>query len=51
MDRETCSIDVVILDFGGVLAEKGFEEGLRAIAVRHGFDELDLAAWIPRLHS
>ncbi len=41
MDRETCSIDVVIFDFGGVLAEKGFEEGLRAIAVRHGFDESD----------
>jgi len=41
MDREACSIDVVIFDFGGVLAEKGFEEGLRAIAVRHGLDESD----------
>lgn len=41
MDRETCGIDVVIFDFGGVLAEKGFEEGLRAIAVRHGLDESD----------
>lgn len=30
---------MVIFDFGGVLAEKGFEEGLRAIAARHGLDE------------
>lgn len=29
---------MVIFDFGGVLAEKGFEEGLRAIADRHGLD-------------
>jgi putative hydrolase of the HAD superfamily len=35
-----CNIDVVIFDFGGVLAEKGFEEGLRAIAVRNGLDEV-----------
>jgi putative hydrolase of the HAD superfamily len=41
MNRETCSIDVVIFDFGGVLAEKGFEEGLRAIAMRHDLDESD----------
>lgn len=41
MDRETCSIDVIIFDFGGVLAEKGFEEGLCAIAVRHGLDKSD----------
>jgi putative hydrolase of the HAD superfamily len=37
----TYSIDTVIFDFGGVLAEKGFEEGLRAIAVRNGLDETD----------
>ncbi len=37
-DREH-NIDTVIFDFGGVLAEKGFEEGLRAIAIRHGLDE------------
>ena len=37
----TCNIDIVIFDFGGVLAEKGFEEGLRAIAVRNGLDETD----------
>jgi putative hydrolase of the HAD superfamily len=35
----TCSIDMVVFDFGGVLAEKGFAEGLRAIAGRHGLDE------------
>lgn len=33
------NINTVIFDFGGVLAEKGFEEGLRAVAVRHGLDE------------
>lgn len=37
----TCNIDIVIFDFGGVLAEKGFEEGLRAIAGRNGLDETD----------
>lgn len=35
----TYSIDAVIFDFGGVLAEKGFAEGLRAISARHGLDE------------
>jgi len=35
------NIDIVIFDFGGVLAEKGFEEGLRAIAVRNGLNETD----------
>ena len=33
------NIDVVLFDFGGVLAEKGFEEGLRVIAIRNGLDE------------
>lgn len=36
-----CTIDVVLFDFGGVLAEKGFEEGLRTIAARHGLNEKD----------
>jgi putative hydrolase of the HAD superfamily len=36
-----CSIDVVIFDFGGVLAEKGFEEGLRSIAARNRLVETD----------
>jgi putative hydrolase of the HAD superfamily len=35
------NIDMVIFDFGGVLAEKGFEEGLRAIGAAHGLDEAD----------
>jgi putative hydrolase of the HAD superfamily len=30
---------MVVFDFGGVLAEFGFEEGLRAVATRHGLDE------------
>lgn len=36
---DRCSIDVVLFDFGGVLAEEGFEKGLRAIAVKHGLNE------------
>ena len=36
-----CTIDIVLFDFGGVLAEKGFEEGLRAIAIRNSLDEVD----------
>jgi len=36
-----CNIDVVIFDFGGVLAEKGFEEGLRSIAARNRLVETD----------
>jgi putative hydrolase of the HAD superfamily len=38
--NRTNSIEMVIFDFGGVLAEKGFEEGLRAIATRHGLDKV-----------
>jgi putative hydrolase of the HAD superfamily len=37
--NNACGIDMVIFDFGGVLAEKGFEEGLHTIAVRHGLKE------------
>ncbi len=40
-NRKTNNIDIVIFDFGGVLAEKGFEEGLRAIAKRNGLDEIE----------
>jgi putative hydrolase of the HAD superfamily len=39
VETKTCSIDVVLFDFGGVLAERGFEEGLRAIAIRNGLNE------------
>ena len=31
-------IKVVFFDFGGVLAEEGFQEGLLAVARRHGLD-------------
>src|SRR4030042_2429342 len=34
-------IRVVLFDFGGVLAEEGFREGLKAIAKRKGFDPGD----------
>ncbi len=37
----TISVDLVLFDFGGVLAEKGFAGGLGAIAARHGLDEAD----------
>ncbi len=33
------AIDLVLFDFGGVLAEEGFAKGLRAIAARNGLDE------------
>jgi putative hydrolase of the HAD superfamily len=34
----TDRIKAVLLDFGGVLAEEGFREGLRAIGARNGLD-------------
>jgi FMN phosphatase YigB (HAD superfamily) len=37
----TCSVDMVIFDFGGVLAEEGFREGLCAVAAGHGLDQSD----------
>jgi putative hydrolase of the HAD superfamily len=41
VQNKTHGIDMVIFDFGGVLADKGFEEGLSAIATMHGLDEKD----------
>lgn len=40
-DSAVCSVDVVLFDFGGVLADEGFANGLKAIAQRHGLDETD----------
>lgn len=37
--EKTHCIDVVLFDFGGVLAEKGFAGGLSAIAKRHKLNE------------
>ena len=34
-------IKAVIFDFGGVLAEEGFRQGLKAIAKEKGFDPED----------
>jgi len=34
----SCSVDVVLFDFGGVLADEGFIDGLSAIAERYGVD-------------
>ena len=36
IQTNTCTVDTVLFDFGGVLAEKGFEEGLKTIALRNG---------------
>jgi putative hydrolase of the HAD superfamily len=33
-----CSIELVLFDFGGVLAEEGFRNGLAAIALRNGLN-------------
>jgi len=34
-----CSLDVILFDFGGVLADEGFADGLAAIAKKNGIDE------------
>jgi putative hydrolase of the HAD superfamily len=34
-----CTVDVILIDYGGVLAEEGFREGLRAIARNHRLEE------------
>ena len=43
MDAESaiCNLDVVLFDFGGVLADEGFANGLKAIAQKHGRDEME----------
>jgi len=33
---KTCSVTAILFDFGGVIAEEGFREGLTAIAREHG---------------
>jgi len=40
--KNKCGIDVVLFDFGGVIAEEGFKQGIIAIAAAHGFDETAL---------
>jgi putative hydrolase of the HAD superfamily len=39
MTRSDMDIDTVLFDFGGVIAEEGFKQGLAAIARAHGLDE------------
>jgi len=39
MPHENYAVDVVLFDFGGVLAEEGFRNGLQAIARLNGLDE------------
>ena len=40
-----CDVEVVLFDFGGVLAEEGFVEGLAAIARENGLDEKTFVEW------
>jgi len=35
---ETCSVAAILFDFGGVIAEEGFREGLTAIAREHSLE-------------
>ena len=37
----TCSVELVLFDFGGVIAEEGFRNGLLAIAELNGLDPAD----------
>ena len=39
MTHSGMNIDTVLFDFGGVIAEEGFKQGLSAIARAHGLDE------------
>jgi len=38
MSTESCSVTVILFDFGGVLAEEGFREGLLALGKMNGLD-------------
>ncbi|MFH0812179.1 MAG: HAD family phosphatase [Pseudomonadota bacterium] len=38
--EKPCSVEVAFFDFGGVLAEEGYREGLLSIARLHGLDPL-----------
>lgn len=38
MATEAGSLRAILFDYGGVLAEEGFRDGLKAIARRHGLD-------------
>jgi putative hydrolase of the HAD superfamily len=39
MNRSDMNIDAVLFDFGGVIAEEGFKQGLAVIAQANGLDE------------
>lgn len=42
MERKEKPITTILFDYGGVIAEEGFREGLAAIARRHGMDPAEL---------
>jgi len=33
-----CVVEVIMFDFGGVIAEEGFKNGLRTIALKNGLN-------------
>jgi putative hydrolase of the HAD superfamily len=37
-EHDICSVEVILFDFGGVLAEEGFRKGLRKIAAQSGLE-------------
>jgi putative hydrolase of the HAD superfamily len=39
ISRENMNIKAILLDFGGVIAEEGFQQGLYAIAAKFGLDQ------------
>jgi len=46
IQTNTFTVDTVLFDFGGVLAEKGFEEGLKTIALRNGLEEIPFLSMV-----
>ena len=38
MNSESCQVEVILFDFGGVLAEEGFRDGLMALGRLNGLD-------------
>ena len=38
MNSESCQAEVILFDFGGVLAEEGFRNGLMALGRLNGLD-------------
>lgn len=44
-NQTPCAVETILFDFGGVLAEEGFRNGLRAIAAGNGVDPEAFTRW------